>query len=298
MIRYEISDRELRQRIEEHSAGWLSRAEEQTDKIRKSKKKPRFLALWSEIKDVYSTLQHSKCAFCERCLEEPPYGRIEQDVEHFRPKSRVTAWKVPGDLLDAGVQVSQPADGTSEPGYALLAYSPLNYAIACKPCNSILKKNLFPIAGDSKSAEDNPAALASERPYLIYPISDLDDDPEDLIEYYGLSPRPKKKRGFGRLRALVTIEIFKLDRGKPRAALMKGRARQLQLLYFALRLRSQSRNSRERRDCDQVIQRLTTSDAEEHANCLRSFFALYQRKPQEAQEVYEAVREFLSTISP
>ena len=47
---------------------------------------PAFPSLWSETKQVYIELQHSKCAFCEKPLE----GRIEQDVEHFRPKGEVS----------------------------------------------------------------------------------------------------------------------------------------------------------------------------------------------------------------
>ena len=96
---------------------------------------------------MYIELQHSKCQFCEKPLE----GRIEQDVEHFRPKCEVRPWDIPQDLADAGIAVSQPANGrrTSdriELGYRFLAYHPFNYAAACKPCNTVFKGNLFPIA--------------------------------------------------------------------------------------------------------------------------------------------------------
>ena len=54
-----------------------------------------------------SSFNISKCAFCEKPLE----GRIEQDVEHFRPKCEVRPWDIPQDLADAGIAVSQPANG-------------------------------------------------------------------------------------------------------------------------------------------------------------------------------------------
>ncbi len=67
--------------------------------------------------------------------------------------------------------------------------------------------------------------MKGEKAYLIYPISDVDeDDPEDLIEFYGLSPQAKLSTGFGRKRALVTIELFQLDDEGQRAYLFKRRA--------------------------------------------------------------------------
>ena len=59
---------------------------------------------------------------------------------------------------------------------------------ACKTCNSRLKANFFPVAGRHSFTGTNPIQLnRRERPYLIYPLGDVDDDnAEDLIAFEGL----------------------------------------------------------------------------------------------------------------
>jgi len=129
-----------------------------------------------------------KCAFCERSLESKKYGKIEQDVEHFRPKASVKNWPVPAALKKLGVAPTAVPAGAK--GYHLLPHHLFNYAAACKPCNSVLKKDYFPIAGAYATDGSDPAALtAGEQPYLIYPIGQVDDDPETLIDFHGTSPR-------------------------------------------------------------------------------------------------------------
>ena len=142
-------------------------------------------------------LQGFKCVYCEKELEDQP---IELDVEHYRPKKKVSRWNVPKSLARQGIAVAQPDRG-HEPGYTLLAYHVLNYAASCKTCNSILKKNVFPIAGQRNGNAREPALVAGERPYILYPLANLDEDPEDLIEFAGLSPQAKAT-GFRRQRAL------------------------------------------------------------------------------------------------
>ena len=54
---------------------------------------------WSNIKYLFINIQHNKCAFCERKLAaREDGGAIEHDVEHFRPKNAIKAWKPPSDL--------------------------------------------------------------------------------------------------------------------------------------------------------------------------------------------------------
>ena len=106
---------------------------------------------------------------------------------------------------------------------AILAYDPFNYAVACKPCNTVLKANYFPIAGQRRRAARRPPSRDTERPFLIYPIGDLDDDPEDLIAWRGCHPLPANARGFDGLRAMVTIAIFKLDDPNERPMFYGGR---------------------------------------------------------------------------
>jgi len=65
---------------------------------------------------------------------------------------------------------------------------------------------------------------------LIYPIGSLDEDPETLIEFHGTSPRPVAASGYRRNRALVTIELFKLDDPDERI-LYRDRALVIMALY-------------------------------------------------------------------
>ena len=227
MIRVSTTAAALLAAIEAHRPGWLARAEARTEILAAGGADPEFPSLWAEIKTVFIGLQHSKCVYCEKELEDQP---IEHDVEHYRPKGKVARWAVPKALARQRIVVKQPARG-SEPGYPLLAYHPLNYAASCKTCNSILKRSYFPIAGVRDPASRDPAAMAGERPFLLYPIGDTDDDPEDLIEFAGLSPQAKGA-GFRRQRALVTIWLFELNR----QWLQKDRAMEISRYFLALEL--------------------------------------------------------------
>ena len=230
MIRRDITSTALYHRI---GKDWVRQA---ANKRKRLQDDPgtRITNIWSRIKPVYMALQGSKCAFCERGIEDQP---IEQDVEHFRPKKPVKRWPIPKSIeqeLEAGgSQIRQPATG-SEPGYRLLAYHPWNYVASCKTCNSVLKQSYFPVAGTRDPDARKPAGLRErEQPYLIFPLGDLDDDPEDLITFYGLSPQPRRN-GFDRLRALVTIELLGLDDHRKRKGLLLARARAIEKLYIAL----------------------------------------------------------------
>ena len=285
MIRRTVAGADLYRRI---GRDWVRRA---ANKRKRLQDVPgtKITNIWSRIKPVYMVLQGSKCAFCERGMEDQA---IEQDVEHFRPKKAVKRWPTPKGIeqeLDAtGLQVRQPATG-SERGYGLLAYHPWNYVASCKTCNSVFKRSYFPIAGTRDTHARKPATLRQrERPYLIYPLGDLDDDPEELITFHGLSPQPGRN-GFDRLRALVTIELLGLDDHRRRKGLLLDRARAIERLYFALDGTSP--------EAAAVVTRLTTSPDEPHANCLRSFERLWRRRPQEARALYEPIRKLLSGTS-
>ena len=123
-------------------------------------------------------------------------------------------------------------------GYYRLAYHIFNYAAACKPCNSALKKNGFPIAGTYRLEADDLEALKDEEAYLIYPLGDMDEDPEELIEFHGVVPRPIAARGHRRHRALVTIDFFKLGDPDERENLFMDRARIITALYPLLRTKA------------------------------------------------------------
>jgi hypothetical protein len=197
MIGYRITKARLEELIEEESPGWLQKAKARTDGFRQKRRYDEKSSIWGEVKSVYMRLQGGeKCAYCERKLESVELGKVEQDVEHFRPKGRVLEWVLPKALRDQGVVATAAPD--DEHGYYLLPYHPFNYTAACKPCNSALKKNHFPIAGKYELAGDDPALLVRERPLLICPVGDFDDAPEDLIRFHGVSPQPAAKSGHDR----------------------------------------------------------------------------------------------------
>jgi hypothetical protein len=129
---------------------------------------------------------------------------------------------MPKSLADLGIKTS--AVPNEKRGYFLLSYHPFNYAAACKPCNSALKRDYFPIADAYNLIGEDPKQLKKEKPYLIYPIGDWDTDPEQLIRFHGVSPQPVAVKGYRRHRALVTIEFFELDNVNRRKNLIRERA--------------------------------------------------------------------------
>jgi hypothetical protein len=292
VIRHAITRAGLERRIEEIRPGWLARARSRTATLPTRPAKAKFSGIWSEIKMAYIGLQGSKCAFCEKWLEDDD---IEHDVEHFRPKGAVTRWMPSRSLAEDGVVVNQPASGC-EPGYRFLAYNPLNYAASCKQCNSILKKDRFPIRGTRRPDERDVVALAAEEAYLVYPIGDVDDDPEALIEFAGISPRPRGT-GFGRLRALVIIEFFQLDDVDKRGGLMADRAEFIEKLHWSLKQRDRNESAKDVDAANQIILRLTNRKFR-HANCLRSFERLYRRDRAAAGEYARLASEFLDSYVP
>jgi uncharacterized protein (TIGR02646 family) len=111
---------------------------------------------WGKVKDHLCRYQSGKCAFCE-ITRRPKY---EFDVEHFRPKAKVT-------------------ERPDHPGYWWLAYRWSNYLLSCKSCNSEYKKTHFPLLRENDRAMRPSDPLARERPVLIDPSI------EDPAEYIG-----------------------------------------------------------------------------------------------------------------
>ena len=278
MIGYRLSRNELEALINTQDAKWLGQAATRTTRFKKKKKYDEASSIWSRVKSVDMRLQgNSKCAYCERQLESETFGKIEQDVEHFRPKGSVRTWGLPMSLATSRIKITAVPKGKR--GYYLLPYHPFNYAAACKPCNSVLKSDCFPIAGKYTLGGSDPAALKSEKPLLIYPIGDFDDAPEDLIEFHAASPRAVAKRGYRRARALVTIEFFKLDDVETRCNLVLDRARLLIALYPQL-VKSAAGSA----SAQALVNKLTANSAP-HANCARSLRRLFQEDPAEAARV-------------
>jgi hypothetical protein len=210
VIRYDIDPDDLQARVERHAPGWTARAQTRTDAFRQRRRYEEGTSIWSEAKPVFMELQgDGKCCFCERKFESGNLGRYELDIEHFRPKGNVRNWPCPQSLIDDGVTLTSPPDANN--GYYLLSYNLLNYAVACKACNSGLKKAYFPIAGAYDTDGDDPREMTAEQPWLLYPIGRLDVDPEDVITFDGFLPQSNAADHLLQLRGLVTIEFFRLD---------------------------------------------------------------------------------------
>lgn len=111
-------------------------------------------AVWSDLKPFLIQLFRGKCAYCEATFAHVDWG----DVEHYRPKKKVT------DEND----VEATCGAKPHPGYFWLAYEPRNLLPSCKLCNEALAKmNRFPVAGPRACKPGDDVAL--EQPLLLHP---------------------------------------------------------------------------------------------------------------------------------
>ncbi len=296
MIGYAITLKALKALIEQECPGWLKRAEERTEEFRKLRHYEETSSIWNEAKAVYMRLQgEGKCIFCERKLEGERLGKGEQAVEHFRPKGRMRAWPAPRSLTALKILFAKVPN--KDHGYYLLPYHPFNYSASCVPCNSALKRDYFPIAGKHNLAGEDPQDLLREKPYLIYPLGDFDDNPEKLIRFHGVSPQPVARTGHKRERALVTIAFFCLDDETERKNLVRERAIVIIALYPQLLYVHNKATTAAKKIAAQAVVDGFTSPKAAHTNCARSFCDLFQRDALEAKAVFDRACAFFSTIS-
>lgn len=295
MIQYPISQQQLEQLLEQERPGWLARAHDRTDNFATLGHYQESSSIWSEVKVVYMRLQHDKCAYCERQLESEEYGRIEHDLEHFRPKKKAKSWKLTRALKQAGVILTAPVSGAADPGYHLLAYNPFNYCTSCKSCNSRLKSDYFPIEGIRSSGGADPFQLSSEKPLLVNPVGDLDDDPASLISFHGLSPMASGSSDYKRHRGLVSIAFFHLD-DRRRKYLFRERANIIVSLHSFLKLADQMANPEEKSVYEELVD-MTTRPSAPHTNCASCFCELYKQDQNQADELFQLAVAYLQSIS-
>jgi hypothetical protein len=291
VIRIPVTPEELTRRIQKQVPGWLTRAEKRTADARERK---RFegAGIWSEVKGVYMELQHHKCAYCERPMAASRHADIDYDVEHFRPKSRVTPW--PSAETRRRLRIRYTAKSGAPEGYPLLAHDPRNYAVTCKVCNSPLKANHFPIAGKPSRAGTDLAKLdAEEQPLLIFPLGTEGPAPEELISFEGILPVPAKRGGHARKRAQVCIDFFELHL---RTDLNDARAHLLVMLWDKLRL-VRTGTRRQQQDAQEVLT-AARQPFFPHAGCARAFLDLYARAPKRAEAYYRAAHAIVTRKEP
>lgn len=298
MIRYPVTPADLDAEILATSASWFETAETRTNGFNAVGTYDEKSGVWSRIKQVFMDLQHFKCGFCERRLERSDYGKVEHDVEHFRPKKRIDAW--PSTTARHTRSITWTHDtGPAQPGgFHGLSYERFNYLISCKTCNSALKRNNFPIAGTRGGPTDPIAALnARELPDLIYPIGDLDTDPETIISFEGVFPFPSSThpdpiiRQAQNRRAEITIDLFELD---TRDILLRERSTVIATMHVA----QGALQRRTRRSVQDGAQRLLTQSvhpSSPHTNCARSFARLLNNDRNRADSLAIEAREYADT---
>ncbi len=229
-------------------------------------------------------MQNNRCAYCQRSLAGIIFGSGEHDLEHYRPKGRVSAYPDAGD----SVRFSFSTGSGQANGYYWLAYDLENYAVACISCNRGLKADGFPIAGTRGVASANVADLnVSEQPLLIFPFV---DDPEDLIRFFGVTPQPKFKRGVKYRRALVTIAFFALA-DERREELFRERYKVISELWAQYNSIQESRVLAVKQKAQIRIETLCNSQSE-HSACARAFYQLLKSDPKRAWDIYEEAVEY------
>jgi len=274
--------------VEAHKANWLSRAADRTSTYKTAGKVTHDSHIWSEIKEVYMKLQGNKCAFCESELEGITSGKGVHDVEHFRPKNRITKWKSTPEFNALGIAITDPSVSK---GYHLLTYNLLNYSIACGPCNQALKRDRFPIKGNYNTSMENPSTESdAEVPLLLYPIGPDDDDCEDLISFEGAVPTVMSSSGLPFERAITTIEFFSLGRADERGKLFRERCLKIMVIGTLLQ-------GVDPANFDAIISNIIANHSD-HASCGRSYVELLKNDAIKAAEVLEEAKEFVRTYIP
>ena len=156
-------------------------------------------ALYKGGRDAILKLFHGKCAYCESLITA---DQRHGDVDHFRPKKRVT------DQNGTIVEIQ----GNPHPGYFWLAYQWTNLLPACASCNRPGtdpdgskggKWDKFPVDGARAMKYCDP--LTTEDPWLIDPYH---DDPSEHLEFDPATGLLGGKT----LKGQRTIEILKLNR--------------------------------------------------------------------------------------
>ena len=288
MIRYPITLAELEALVDAEVPTWRTRATTRTAGFLASGEYSESSSIWSEVKSVFMKLQRNKCAYCERALAAADHGgAIEHDLEHFRPKSSVAVWP--------GGEEFAYATGTASPqGYFLLAYHLQNYAASCKKCNSPLKMNYFPIpAARGIAPIDSPALHTNEKPFLIHPIGNFDDDPQHVIAFLGITAIPAKKTGPRRRRGDVTIAFFELNE---REELLRERAEVIDSLGNHLEtINDQMATALRKKRAKETVERMLRPRAR-HSSCVKSMVDLYVRDAVQAEELIGEASDYLDSL--
>ncbi len=302
MILIRVADKDLLEAIEKKRKGWLSRAKKQELAAGRASKTGEKGGIWSEVKEVFILLQRFKCIYCETPMArvDPASAAkvaVEYDVEHYRPKNRVTPWPAPADLARRPTNEAYlHRIGAGAPaGYRRLAFDPLNYVVSCKTCNCSYKLDRFPIAGQPAFRARKRTRLdAQEKPLLLFPFGEHGDDPAAFLAFEGPLVRPRAAGGYERLRGQVVIDFFELD---TRAGLFQMRCVMIVLLFKYLEDLS-SAEPRIRAVAEKFVHSVEEGHEQAHTACGRAFCELYGRNRALARELALRADEFLVSKDP
>lgn len=302
MIAIRVSDRDLFAAIRRKKDSWFDDAEEIAAKAEKGGKLAEGDEIWSEVKEVFILLQEFKCIYCEFPLPKAESTSaykvaVDYDVEHFRPKNRVTLWPT-AEVLKRRPQIqeyrSSITQGAAE-GYLRLALDPLNYVVSCKVCNSSYKADRFPIAGRSDSrATDRLDLERQERPFLLFPFGEHPDEPGNFLSFDGPMLRPGEQSAEKKLRGRVVIDFFELD---TREGLLEGRCLLIQLLWPQLEAQSSS-DPRKRVQAEKFVRCVEEQHRLLHTACGRAFCELYRQDRARAEAWYDRAVQYLGSKDP
>lgn len=295
MIRIAITEADLWARIRAAEPTWERRAKERTAKVVQQGRVDDGDGIWSDIKQVFMELQGWKCMYCEKPMPRPDAnggasGKVEYDVEHFRPKNRVQAWPTERAKTSRRIDYAARLRSGAANGYVHLAFDPWNYGVSCKVCNSELKGDRFPILGEAApKAKQRRALDAAEVPCLVLPIGDDGEDPEAWLEWLGPTVRPRPAlAGDERVRAMTLIDFFELD---TRPDLLLGRCQAIVVL--AQWLQRPKTNGKAKA----MIAAMTASNAQ-FAGCLRDFQRLFVSDRDTALQWYVLALEYVASKEP
>lgn len=166
-----------------------AKTQELVDAVAGGNDSPKIDALYRhpEVKAQLKSDQNGKCAYCERKFNGD-FGA----VEHYRPKA---AWQQGrGNALE-------------KPGYYWLAYAWENLLYSCDECNTICKKNLFPLA-NPKSRDIAHRDISGEDALLINPSI---EDPGLYIAFHKEMAVPRMIDGMPSAKGIRTIDVLGLN---------------------------------------------------------------------------------------
>lgn len=163
-------------------------------------------SVWKGYKRHFSGAQYGKCGYCESYVLATGTG----DVEHFRPKGKVSK------LLAAGREMARTSnvegrqlEEVSAQGYWWLAYEWTNWLFACERCNVGWKRTLFPVAERRDLAPD-----VEDTALLLDPYGKVDPADHLAFDEFGqISASGESRMG---LETIRTLGLYRESLRNPR----------------------------------------------------------------------------------